>query len=84
MTSVEEQQAETYRYWQSRTSIEQMEAVAEIVKGAYLSKGSTSMLDHQKELLSVLKAHEVKYLVVGGHTVGLYAEPRGTKDLASS
>lgn len=39
VTSVEDQQAETYRYWQSRTSAERMEAVAEIVKGAYYSKG---------------------------------------------
>jgi hypothetical protein len=39
VTSAEEQQAETYRYWQSRTSVERMEAIAEIVKDAYYSKG---------------------------------------------
>jgi hypothetical protein len=39
------------------------------------------MLSDQKELLSVFNAHGVKYLVVGGHAVSLYSEPRGTKDL---
>ena len=34
-----------------------------------------------KELLAVLNAHEVRYLVVGGHAVIHYAEPRYTKDL---
>jgi len=39
------------------------------------------MLKDQRELLSVFNAHDVKYLVVGGHAVGIHAEPRGTKDL---
>jgi hypothetical protein len=39
------------------------------------------MLKNQKELLELLNAHGVKYLVVGGHAVGIHAEPRGTKDL---
>jgi hypothetical protein len=30
---------ETYRYWQSRPCAERIEAVAEIVRGAYLAKG---------------------------------------------
>lgn len=34
-----------------------------------------------EELLSIFNAHEVKYLVVGGHAVMLYTEPRYTKDL---
>ncbi len=34
-----------------------------------------------KELLSTLAKHEVRYLVVGGYAVMLYAEPRWTKDL---
>jgi len=34
-----------------------------------------------KELLSVLNAHRVKYLIVGGYAVSLHAEPRATKDL---
>lgn len=34
-----------------------------------------------KELLSVLNAHNVKYLVVGAHAVSAYAQPRATKDL---
>jgi hypothetical protein len=39
------------------------------------------MLKDQKELLELFNAHSVKYLVVGGHAVGIHAEPRGTKDL---
>ena len=34
-----------------------------------------------KELLSVLNAHRVKYLVVGAHAVSIHAQPRATKDL---
>ena len=34
-----------------------------------------------KEFLSALNAHDVKYLIVGGYAVGVYAEPRATKDL---
>jgi hypothetical protein len=33
------------------------------------------------ELLSVLNAHSVKYLVVGGWAVSFHAQPRATKDL---
>jgi hypothetical protein len=34
-----------------------------------------------KELLSVLNAHRVKYLVVGAYAVSIYAQPRATRDL---
>ena len=34
-----------------------------------------------KELLSVLNAHRVEYLVVGAYAVSIYAQPRATKDL---
>jgi hypothetical protein len=34
-----------------------------------------------KELLSILNAERVKYLVVGGYAVSLHAQPRATKDL---
>lgn len=39
------------------------------------------MLKDQRDLLAAFNAHRVKYLVVGAHAVGIYAEPRGTKDL---
>lgn len=39
------------------------------------------MLNDHKELIDRLNAHSVKYLVVGGHAVSLYSEPRGTKNL---
>jgi len=34
-----------------------------------------------KELLSVLNAHRVKYLVVWAYAVSVHAQPRATKDL---
>jgi hypothetical protein len=34
-----------------------------------------------KELLSVLNAHRVKYLVVGAYALSIHAQPRATKDL---
>ncbi len=33
------------------------------------------------EMLSVFAAHQVRYLVIGGHAVSLHARPRTTKDL---
>ena len=34
-----------------------------------------------KELLSVLSAHDVRFLVVGAYAVSVHAQPRATKDL---
>ena len=34
-----------------------------------------------KDLLKILNAHNVRYLVVGGYAVMKYTEPRYTKDL---
>ena len=34
-----------------------------------------------KELLSLFKSYDVRYLIVGGYAVMRYAEPRFTKDL---
>jgi hypothetical protein len=34
-----------------------------------------------KELLSVLNAHNVRYLVVGAYAVSIHAQPRATKNL---
>ena len=41
------------------------------------------MLTHSdfRELLSLFKSHEVRYLIVGGYAVMKYSEPRFTKDL---
>jgi hypothetical protein len=39
VTDLKEQRMETYRYWRSRSAAERMEAVAEIVRDAYLTKG---------------------------------------------
>ena len=39
------------------------------------------MFKDQKDIVAAFNAHGVKYLVIGAHAVGIYAEPRGTKDL---
>ncbi len=39
------------------------------------------MTPDQLEFLSVLNAHNVKYLLIGGYAVGVHSEPRTTKDL---
>ncbi len=39
------------------------------------------MLSDYSELLSILNAHRVKYLVVGAYAVAIHAQPRATKDL---
>ena len=39
------------------------------------------MLKDQRDILAAFNAQGVKYLVIGGHAVGVHAEPRGTKDL---
>jgi len=39
------------------------------------------MSKDMKDLLRVLNAHSVEYLVVGGYAFGVHLEPRATKDL---
>lgn len=39
------------------------------------------MFQDFKELLSLLNAHHVRYLIVGDYAVSFHAEPRTTKDL---
>src|ERR1035438_1108258 len=46
------------------------------------SKESRLMMNKDmKDLLRVLNAHAVKYLVIGGYAYGVHLEPRATKDL---
>ena len=39
------------------------------------------MLSDYRELLSILNAHHVRYLIIGAYAVAIYAQPRATKDL---
>jgi predicted nucleotidyltransferase len=39
------------------------------------------LLPDQLDLLSVFRAHGVRFIVVGGHAVNIYTEPRYTGDL---
>jgi hypothetical protein len=34
-----------------------------------------------KDILKAFNAHPVQYLIIGAHALGVYAEPRSTKDL---
>jgi hypothetical protein len=44
------------------------------------SRSAVLMISDFEELLRIFNGNEVKYLVVGGYAVMLYAEPRYTKD----
>jgi hypothetical protein len=58
VTDIKAQREETYRYWRSRTCAERMEAVAEIVRSAYLSKGiDINMRPTNKTLTRVERPH---------------------------
>ena len=39
------------------------------------------MLSDYRELLSILNAHRVKYLIIGAYAVAIDAQPRAIKDL---
>ena len=39
------------------------------------------MLSDYRELLSILNAHHVRYLIIGAYAVAIHAQPRATKDL---
>lgn len=39
------------------------------------------MLKDHADFLAALHRHDVQYLIVGGHAVGIHSEPRATKDL---
>jgi hypothetical protein len=39
------------------------------------------MCQDYKDLLSVFRAQNVKYLIVGGYAVSFHGQPRGTKDM---
>ena len=54
VTDLKSQRLETYRYWRSRPCAERLEAVAEIVRGAYLAKGiDFDLLPSSKTLIRV-------------------------------
>jgi hypothetical protein len=39
VTDLKAQRMETYRYWQSRTAAERMDAIEEVARAAYFAKG---------------------------------------------
>jgi hypothetical protein len=86
LTDLDEQLAETYRYWESRPVDEQLIAVCELGEAAYafaadLKERRPMMTKDFKDLLRALNASAVKYLIIGGHAFSVHSEPRTTKDL---
>lgn len=58
VTDFKEQRLETYRYWQSRSCAERMNAVVEIVRDAYLAKGiDLDRRSSDKTLVRVERPH---------------------------
>ena len=63
-TNFDDMKADEYRYWQSRPVHERVAAVSELTQEHYAMRGAvTDAPSDFKELLSVLNAHHVKYLV---------------------
>src|ERR1019366_2940516 len=82
----EEQEAETYRYWQSRSVGERLVAVCELSEAAYsfaaAFKGVPADDDEGLQRPSSgFNANAVEYLIIGAHAFGVHAQPRATKDL---
>ena len=67
-------------YWQRLGPEAIFEAAWQMVVDAHSHDGSSAEL-HFEELLSIFTENNVRYLIVGGHAVMLYTEPRYTKDL---
>ena len=86
ITDTEQQQRETYLYWQSLPVGDRLSAVWDVSEAAYsfaaAFKGVRPMMPKDlKDLLRAFNDHSVRYLVVGGYAFGVHAEPRATKDL---
>ncbi len=62
VTDLKEQRLETYRYWQSRSCAERMEAVTEIVRDAYLAKGID--LDHRTSDKTLVRAERPNWKAI--------------------
>ena len=67
-------------YWQRLGPKAIFEAAWQMVIDVEAQKGNTGDLTLQRSVEN-LRREEVKYLVVGGHAVMFYSEPRYTKDL---
>ncbi len=78
VTDFEEQQAETYRYWQSVPVGERIEAILELSETAYSFRGAGGYGQRvwraeEGSSRSVVRVqpHKVQYRVVGGYAVGI-------------
>lgn len=58
VTDFKAQRIEAYRYWQSRTAAERMNAIEEVVREAYFAKGiDLDRRPSDKTLIRVVRPH---------------------------
>ena len=56
VTDLQQQEAETYRYWQSRTTAERMAAIDEIIRDGYAAKGIDLHVQRSNRSMSAFNA----------------------------
>ena len=81
-SSFEEQEAESYRYWQTLPIRERMRATWSL-SHRYDVQGDTmlALTPNYRDLLELFAKHEVRYLIVGGYAYSIYARARFTGDI---
>jgi hypothetical protein len=80
--SFQEQEAESYRYWQTLPLRERMHATWSL-SHRDMPKGDAmlSLTANYRDMLDLFTKHEVRYLIVGGYAYSIYARPRFTGDI---
>jgi len=73
---------EEYAYWQSRPPVERLAAMQELSLAFFEEPAMKLKLGADFcDLLSVFRAADVKYLIIGGWAVSIHAQPRATLDM---
>ena len=81
-SSREEQKAEVHRYWQPNRLASGLRQFGMQPRRPTRSRELPMILPEDlRQRLLAFNAVAVEYLVVGGYAVGIYAEPRATKDI---
>jgi len=81
-SSFEDQEAESYRYWQTLPVRERMEATW-LLSHRNFSTGESmlALSGNYRDMLDLFHKHEVRYLIVGGYAYSIYARARFTGDI---
>jgi hypothetical protein len=81
-SSFEEQESESYRYWQTLPLRERMHATWSLShRDAPKGDPMLPLTANYKDMLDLFAAHEVRYLIVGGYAYSIYARARFTGDI---